>query len=294
MTVQQTLLSPVLMLLVFSIALDLKIEDFKRVGRVPRGVVCGLLPQFVLLPLGTWTATLLLDLPPQIEVAMILVAACPGGTTSSVITHLGGGNVALSMSISAVGALVALLLTPLNFAWMVNANPDTATWIRMLEIDASTIWVTLMLLLAAPLVAGLAFSYQFPVLTARIRKPLSRLAIFALVAFVLGGLIVQRRLLTLDVLPILLIVVLQNGAGLLLGEFTGKLFRLNRSDRRAVIIEGGMQNAGFALGIVATQFSSEIQMVIFTSLWGVWHSVSGLGLAFLWRRQDAVRDFFQG
>ena len=60
--------------------------------------------------------------------------------------------------------------------------------------------------------------------------------------------------------------------------------RLDLPDRRAVVIEGGMQNVGFALGIVAMQFNDDLQMVIFTSLWGVWHSISGLGLALIWRR----------
>ena len=87
MTTQQLVLSLVLATMVFSVALELKIADFTRVVQTPRAVVCGLIPQFVLLPVGTWLATLVLDLPPNIEAAMILVAACPGGSLSNVITH---------------------------------------------------------------------------------------------------------------------------------------------------------------------------------------------------------------
>jgi bile acid:Na+ symporter, BASS family len=112
MTAQQIALSLVLATMVFSI------EDFKRVALAPKAVVAGLIPQFILLPMGTWVATLLLDLPPNIEAAMLLVAACPGGSLSNVITHFGRGNTAFSVSVSAVAALIALVATPFNFAWM--------------------------------------------------------------------------------------------------------------------------------------------------------------------------------
>jgi BASS family bile acid:Na+ symporter len=286
-TTQQIVLSLVLALLVFSIALDLKISDFRRVAQTPRAVIAGLLPQFVLFPGATWLATLALDLPPQVEAAMILVAVCPGGTTSSVITHLGGGNAALSVTLSAFTSLASLLLTPLNFSWMVATNPATASWLRSLAIDASAIWFTLMVLLALPLALGLAVAYRWPAFTARARKPLARLAIVALIGFILAGLVIQRQLLTASILPILLVVVLHNTTGLLMGHFSAALLRVDERDRRAVIIEGGLQNAGLALGIVAVQFNSDLQMVILISLWGVWHSVSALSLAFWWRRKDA-------
>jgi BASS family bile acid:Na+ symporter len=126
MTTQQLLLSLVLATMVFSVALDLRASDFRRVAEMPRAVVAGLLPQFLLLPVATWAATLALDLPPATEAAMILVACCPGGSLSNVITHLGRGHTALSVSISAVAALLALVLTPLNFSWMIASNPVTA------------------------------------------------------------------------------------------------------------------------------------------------------------------------
>ena len=80
MSLQQILLSLVLATMVFSVALELRLEDFRRVAQTPKAVICGLIPQFILLPVGTWLATLWLDLPPNIEAAMILVAACPGGS----------------------------------------------------------------------------------------------------------------------------------------------------------------------------------------------------------------------
>lgn len=111
MNASQIVLSMVLATMVFSVALELRLDDFKRVALEPKAVICGLIPQFILLPVATWAATLLLDLPPNVEAAMILVAACPGGSLSNVVTHMGRGNTALSVSISAVASIIALFAT---------------------------------------------------------------------------------------------------------------------------------------------------------------------------------------
>ena len=287
MSAQQLVLSLLLATMVFSVALELRVVDFRRVAQAPRAVVAGLVPQFVLLPGATWLATLVLDLPPNIETAMILVACCPGGSLSNVVTHHGRGNTALSVSISAVAAVMALVLTPFNFTWMVATNPATAGWLKQLDIDASAIWWSLLALLAVPMALGLLFSHQLPALTARMRKPLSSFSLFALLAFIVLGLVAQRQLLTAQILPQLLIVVLHNSAGLLLGYLAAQAFRVAERDRRAIMIEGGMQNAGLALGIIAVQFNADLGMVIIASLWGIWHIVSGMALATLWRKQDA-------
>ena len=287
MTTQQLILSLVLAMMVFSVALELKLADFTRVAQTPRAVLCGLVPQFVLLPVGTWLATLVLDLAPNVEAAMMLVAACPGGSLSNVITHFGRGNTALSVSISAVAALLALFLTPFNFTWMMATNPATAGWMRELSIDPSDIWWSLLALLAIPMALGLSVSHRWPALTEKIRKPLGTFSIVALLAFIAAGLFSQRALLNLQLLPQLTIVILHNAAGLLLGYLCARAFRVAERDRRAIMIEGGMQNSGLALGIIAVQFNADLGMVIIASLWGIWHIVSGLTLATLWRRSDA-------
>ncbi|MEJ8859325.1 bile acid:sodium symporter [Variovorax robiniae] len=292
MSAQQLILSVVLATMVFSVALELKVDDFKRVAQTPRAVICGLIPQFILLPVGTWLATMVLDLPPDIEVAMILVAACPGGSLSNVITHFGRGNTALSVSVSAVASVIALFATPFNFSWMVANNPHTASWLRTLSIDPSDIWVSLLLLLAIPMALGLSLTHFKPALSKRLQKPLANFSLVALLAFIVVGLIVQRQLLTIGLLPLLVIVILHNASGLFFGFITSIAMRVSEYDRRAVMIEGGMQNSGLALGIIAVQFNSDLGMVLIASLWGIWHIVSGLSLAFFWRRKDAARPAY--
>lgn len=286
MNTTQMVLSLVLALMVFSVALELRVDDFKRVLEGPKSVVAGLIPQFILLPVGTWLATLWLDLPPNIEAAMILVASCPGGSLSNFVTHFGRGNTALSVSISAVASILALFLTPFNFAWMMAANPATAGWLKTLSIDASSIWVSLLFLLAVPLSFGLFFAHRFPDLTKKIRKPMGNIALLALFAFVVLGLLRERQQLTLALLPTLGLVIAHNAFGLFTGWITSKAMRVPEVDKRAIMIEGGMQNSGLALGIIAVQFNSDLGMVVIASLWGIWHIVSGISCAFYWRRED--------
>ena len=287
MNVQQIILSMVLATMVFSVALELRIEDFKRVAQTPKAVICGLIPQFLLLPVATWLVTLWLDLPPNMEAAMILVAACPGGSLSNVVTHIGRGNTALSVSISAVASIIALFATPFNFSWMIATNPETASWLKELSIDSSGIYISLFLLLGVPLSLGLLASHRLPQLTDRIRKPLGHFSLIALLLFIVAGLIKERQLLTLGLLPTLLLVVLHNASGLFFGWATSKVMGVSEKDRRAIMIEGGMQNSGLALGIIAVQFNSDLGMVTLASLWGIWHIVSGMSLAYVWRRKDA-------
>jgi BASS family bile acid:Na+ symporter len=283
---RQLALSLVLVAMVFSVALELRLQDFQRVLETPRAIVAGLIPQFLLLPIASWLATLVLDLPADIEAAMLLVAACPGGSLSNVVTHLGGGDTALSVSLSAVAGVAALVLTPFNFSWTIATNPATADWLRELAIAPSEIAFSLLVLLAAPMLAGIALAHRAPTLAAHLRKPLGRASLVALFAFIVVGLYRDRALLDASLLPLLAIVIVQNGAGLLLGNLCARTFRLPTRARRAIVIEAGMQNSGLALGIIALQFGGDLGMVVIASLWGIWHIVTGLSLAFLWRRHD--------
>jgi BASS family bile acid:Na+ symporter len=285
---QQAILMAVLMVMLYSVALELRAEDFRYVARHPLAVGIGLLAQFVLLPAATLLLTLVLDLSPAVKAAMMLVAARPGGALSNVITAFGRGNLALSPSISAVSDVLALALTPLNFSRMVAANPATAAWAREIAVNPLDLALSLLLLLALPVSAALLTSLRAPALAARIRKPFARFAAFALGAFIVVAVAAQWKLFVVAVGQTLPLVIMHNALGLLLGWLAALAASLAVADRRAVMIEAGMQNSGLALGIIAAQFNSELAMVAVASLWGIWHIVSGGALALLWRRMDRL------
>ena len=286
----QSLLIAVLATMVYAVSLDLQVEDFRYVLRHPTAVGIGLTAQFLLLPAATLGLTLTLDLPPAIEAAMLLVACCPGGALSNVITHFGRGNLALSLSISAVSNVLALFFTPFNFSMTIAANPATAGWMRSIAVDPKDLVVSLLLVLALPMTAALLTTRFAPRIAARLGKPLEHFALFALFLFIAGAVAGQWKHFVLALGSILPLVIAHNALGLGLGWGASTLVRLNEADRRAVTIEGGMQNSGLALGIIATQFSSDLQMVGIASMWGIWHAVSGGALALLWRRAGKLQD----
>ena len=283
---QQIILMTVLAIMVYAVSLELRADDFRYVARHPLAVGAGLVAQFLLLPAATLVVTLLLDLPAATMAAMMLVAACPGGALSNVVTYFGRGNLALSLSISAVSNVLALVFTPLNFSLMIAANPRTAAWARAIAVDPRELVVSLVLLLALPMSAALITTHRAPQLAVRLRLPLGRFAVAALLLFIVGAVAAQWKLFLVEISRTLPIVIGHNALGLALGYGASVLARLKVADRRAVIIEGGMQNSGLALGIIAAQFNSDLAMVAVAGLWGIWHIVSGASLALLWRRLD--------
>jgi bile acid:Na+ symporter, BASS family len=282
---QSTVLLSVLFVMVYAVSLDLKPADFQYVAKHPKSVAIGLIAQFVLLPWATLSMTLLLDLAAPIEAAMILVACCPGGALSNVITHLGRGNLALSLSISAVSNLTALLLTPINFTQLVALNPITSTWVRSLALDPKDLIVSLLILLALPMSAALLTRRFLPRLADKIRKPLENVALVALLFFIVGALAGQWAVFVKELGHTLPIVIAHNALGLGLGFLASAIGGLTPYDSKAVIIESGMQNSALALGVIATQFNADLAMVAVAGLWGIWHIVSGGVLAVFWRKQ---------
>jgi BASS family bile acid:Na+ symporter len=289
MSSSQVALNAVLFAMIYSVALELRPVDFVRVAGRPLPVIAGLVAQFVLLPVTTFVATLLLDLPANIEAGMLLVAACPCGSLSNFVTHYSRGNTALSVSITAVANLIALVMTPTNFTWMIASNPNTAQWLREIAVDPAMIWVNLAFVLALPLTLGLLTSHWLPSFSERIRKPLGRFAVSALFAFVIVALIRDRQLLMTGIGGLFVVVIVHNAVGLGLGYASGAVAKLPAADRQALTFETGMQNSGLALGIVGTQFDADVGMVLVAGLWGIWHIVSGFSLAHFWRTRRVER-----
>ena len=169
---------------------------------------------------------------------------------------------------------------------MIAANPRTAAWARAIAVDPADLIVSLVLLLALPMSAALLTSRHAPELAARLRRPLGRFAVAALMLFIVGAVAAQWKLFLIELTRTLPIVIGHNALGLALGYGASVLARLKIADRRAVVIEGGIQNSGLALGIIAAQFHSDLAMVAVAGLWGIWHIISGGSLALLWRYLD--------
>jgi len=271
-------------LMMFGVALDLKLEDFKRIIISPKAPGIGLVAQFILLPALTFLLTLILRPQPSIALGMILVAACPGGNLSNIITYLAKGNCAVSISMTAVSTAAAVVMTPLNLALWGGLNPDTAEILRKVSLSPVDVFTTIFLILGIPLILGLTLSRIFPALADKVRKPFKIFSLVFFMVIVCGALAANWSIFLKVVGLVMLIVLLHNALALNLGYWSGRLCRLDERDSRAVCIEVGIQNSALGLVLVFNFFEGLGGMAILVAWWGIWHIIAGLITAFIFTR----------
>lgn len=281
-------LNIILGFIMYGVALELSLEDFKRVIRQPKSPAVGVLSQFLLLPALTFVIVWLLKPMPSVALGMFLVAACPGGNMSNFISLLAKGNVALSVSLTAVATLLALFMTPFNFSFWAQMFPPAADLLKVIQLDLWNMIQTIFLLLGLPLVMGMWTAHRFPKFTARASKVIRVLSILFFIGFVVVALQKNFSYFLEYIEYIILIVLVHNAVAFLGGYGLGTLFRLGDADRRAITIETGIQNSGIALILIFNFFNGLGGMAIIAAWWGIWHIVAGLSLAFFWARNPVV------
>ncbi len=277
-------LNVILALMMFGVSLNLKPADFKRVVTVPRAPIAGLLAQFLLLPLATCLFTWAFRIDPELALGMILVASCPGGSFSNIMTWLGKGSVAVSVSMTAVSSLAATVMTPFNFALYGWLNPHTRAYLQEIALEPGSILLLVLLVLALPLILGMLAGGRFPKLAVRSEKPLRMISLLIFLAFVAIAFSNNVELFLTRFHTFFWLVVGHNLIALGLGYAMARMMKLDVPDRRAVTLEVGIQNSGLGLVILFTFFPDAGGMMLITAFWGVWHLVSGLTLSQIWAR----------
>lgn len=275
--------------IMFGVALGIKWEQMKDIIMNPRKVIIGLSSQFLLLPAVTFLAIMAFGsyITPAVAFGMLLVASCPGGNVSNFISSVAKANVPLSISLTAAGTILAVIFTPLNFAFWGGLYSATSPYLRPIEIDPMDMFRTVIILLGIPVALGIAFSHKFPVLTEKIKKHISRFSMVVFIAFLIMAFRNNYEYFIEYINWIFLIVLLHNGLALITGYVFPRMFGLNRIDCRTISIETGIQNSGLGLVLLFNPriFPPELQMggmAFIAAWWGIWHILSGLGIATLW------------
>ncbi|MBI4990400.1 MAG: bile acid:sodium symporter family protein [Rhodocyclales bacterium] len=273
-------------LVMFGVALDLKVEDFKAVLTSPKPVLIGMLGQFVLLPAFSFLLVLAIRPTPSIALGMMLVAACPGGNISNFLTHYAKGNTALSITMTALSTAVAIFMTPLNLSLWGGLHPQASGILKEVALDPLEMLLAVFLLLGLPMAVGMWTGYRFPNFVARAHKPVKIFSLGVFGLFVIGALAANWRYFLDYVGFVVFAVFLHNGLALLTGYFAAKAAGLPERDRRAVSIEVGIQNSALGLILIFNFFDGLGGMAIVTAWWGIWHIISGLTVATFWSRRD--------
>jgi BASS family bile acid:Na+ symporter len=276
------LMNLLLAVVMFGVALDIRPSDFKRLLRNPKPALLGILSQFVILPALTFILIWFIEPKASMALGMIMVAACPGGNISNFMTHLAGGNAALSVSLTAFATIAAIFMTPFNLEFWGSMYPPTETILRTVSIDPVDIFKTIALILGLPLVLGMWWRNYRPKMAQKIAKWLKPLSILIFIGFVAVALSVNFDVFLRVIKLVALIVLVHNTVALSSGYLLARAFSLSLPDRKTLSIETGIQNSGLGLLLIFTFFEGLGGMAIIAAWWGIWHIISGLAISWLW------------
>ena len=274
--------------IMFGVALNLTPRDFKLVLLQPRSVLAGVLSQFLVLPFLTFIIVFIVEPYPSMALGMFMVAACPGGNISNFMSMVSRGNIALSVSLTAVSSVAAIFLTPINFALWAGLYSPTAELLKQINMDFWGAFQTIVSILGLPILLGMLFRYKFPNIALRIHSFMHYSSLIIFAGIVIMAFSANLDLFLSKIYLVLFIVFAHNGIALFSGYQMGLLFKLPEQDRRTLAIETGIQNSGLGLILIFAFFDGLGGMALVAAWWGIWHILSGLTISYYWKNKFIV------
>ena len=268
---------PLLTIIMFSMGLTLSLDDFRRALAMPGLIISGLLLQYTVMPLAALAIATIFRLDPALTIGLILVGTCPGGTASNVITYLAGGNVALSISLTSLSTLLAIILTPAITLLIADTTID---------VPATKMFVTILTIVIFPVALGLALKHFFAYRIKAVEHYLPSIAVAAIVLIIAIITALNAGQISQLGITILLAVALHNVTGLLIGYSSARLLGYPTRECRTLAIEVGMQNSGLAVALAIKHFSAAAALP--GAIFSIWHNLSGSALAFIWSNRSST------
>jgi bile acid:Na+ symporter, BASS family len=269
-----------LAIVMLGMGLTLLPEDFQRVTRYPKAVAVGLVAQLLFLPVIGFIIASVVPMQPEIAVGLIILAICPGGPSSNLITYLAKGDVALSVTLTALSSAITVFTIPIlgNLTLRYFIGQDAA-----IALPIAQTMVQIFLITLVPVALGMWIRQKFPDLARSLEKVTNRLAI-AILVIIIAALIVREW----DSLPTFIAqvgigVVLLNVISVLMGFWFGKLFKLKFAQRICIAIEVGIQNGTLALAITAGLLNNP-DMAVPAAIYSLFMYVTGIVAIFYGKR----------
>ena len=271
-----------LALIMFGVALDIKMSDFTNLLKSPRPVIVGIISQFLLIPFITFLLVNIIDPEPSIALGMIIVGACPGGNISNFMSKLAGGNAALSISLTAFASIAALFMTPLNIAIWANMYEPTSIILERVALDPLEVSKIVLLILGIPLVLGMLIKHYYSKFASKFSKILKPISILIFLSFIVGAFYNNLEIFTTHIHHVIFLVILHNAVLFVAGFYFARINKLAYNDQKTLSIETGIQNAGLGLMLVFTFFNGLGGTALLVAFWAIWDILSVLIVAFIW------------
>lgn len=276
--------------IMFGVALSIKPQYFRTLAFNPKPVLLGVIAQYILLPGLTFLLVIILRPSTAVALGMILVAACPGGNVSNLISSISKSNITLSVSLTAITTVMSLFMTPFNFAFWGSLYAKHSPLLVPITIDPVEMFRTVFLILGIPVILGMFVGMKFPKFTRKVDKTVQATSVIFFVGFIVAALAGNFDLFLHYIHLIFFLVLIHNGLAFLSGYYLPKSLKVSEINCRTISIETGIQNSGLGLALIFNPriFPPELHlggMAFIAAWWGIWHIVAGLLLAFYWRRR---------
>jgi len=265
----------VLGLIMLGVALDIRPKDLKNIFSAPKSLACGLLAQFIFLPALTYAIIVIFEPLPSIALGMMLVAACPGGNISNLFTMLAKGNTALSVSMTFLSTILAMVMTPFNVSFWASMYPPTNKLVSQVALNPMEVMTTVVFVLGIPLVIGLFIRAKNEILADKVQMGLKKLSVFFLLALVVGAFVSNIDNFKSYIHLVIGIVFVHNLIALMTGFTLATFLGLVPKDKKAITIEVGIQNSGLGIALAFEFFGGLGGVSLVCAWWGVWHAISG-------------------
>jgi BASS family bile acid:Na+ symporter len=279
------LLNILLGFLMFGVALDIKISDFKKILQTPKPVLVGLLCQYLMFPALTLAIIYMMKPATSVALGMILVSACPSGNMANYLTHRANANVALSVTLNSITVLFASLSTPLVYAFWSTYVPDVQNFGQAIEIPFIHMVQIIVQVIVLPLLIGMFLANRYPIFVDKFKKVIARFSVIIFFGFLVGAIIANWDNVIQHLGKIFFIVFIHNVLALGIGYFTASIFGLDEKDKRTITIESGVHNTGLGLLLIFNFFNGLGGMAMIAAWWGIWDLIFPSGLVEYWRRK---------
>jgi BASS family bile acid:Na+ symporter len=237
-----------LVIVMFGMGLSLTVGDFIRIFQYPKAIIIGLINQIVFLPMIAYVLIVVFGIGADIAIGMMILAACPGGPTSNLITHLAKGDTSLSVSLTAANSLITIFTIPFVIDFALRTFLDTG---EMIQLDKLKTIVQIFAIVIIPVMIGMAIKGTKPNFADKMSKPV-KVASAAVLFLIIIGLVIKKKE---DLLPYMqqagLITLALNLVTMLIGFLTAKMSKLNIKQSITIAIESGIQNGTMAIAIAS-------------------------------------------
>ena len=242
-----------LIIIMLGMGLSLVAADFKRIILYPKAIFVGLVNQIILLPLIGFAIAISFPLTPEIAIGLMILAACPGGPTSNLITHLAKGDTALSVTLTALSSFITLLTIPfiINFALIHFLDEG-----QMIQLDVVETITRIFIIIIIPIIIGMIIRRYREKFALRMANPVRKASGIVIALVIIGILIKERENIVSYFQQAGIVALVLNVATMLVGYYSAKLFKIK--DRRAISIsiESGIQNGTLAMSIAIVLLGS--------------------------------------